>query len=132
MSEREVKYYKLLTKYYNTKMKHFDVKEDLDELEGKKVYFKMKNAEINKEIQEQLIKIRKMKEGGKGDKALKEEAKLKKKELGIAENKKKIQSILIKIEKKKSEFQKVRSEMEKSETAIKTEFSDKFTELLTE
>ena len=132
MSEREVKYYKLLAKFYHTKMKHFDVKEDLDELEGKKVYFKMKNAEINKEIQEQLIKINKMKESGKGDKALKEEAKLKKKELAIAENKKKIQSILMKLEKKKAEFQKVRSEMEKSETQIKTEFSDKFTELLTE
>ncbi len=132
MSEREVKYYKMLTKFYNTKMKNFDVKEDLDELEGKKVYFKMKNAEINKEIQEQLLKIRKMKEGGKGDKALKEEAKLKKKELAIAENKKKIQSIMTKIDKKKGEFQKVRADMEKAEREIKTEFSDKFTELLTE
>ena len=132
MSEREVKYYKLLAKFYQTKMKNFDVKEDLDELEGKKVFFKMKNAEINKEMQEQLIKIKKMKESGKADKALKDEAKLKKKELEIAENKKKIQSIIMKIEKKKTEFQKVRSDMEKSEAVLKTEFSDRFTELLTE
>ncbi|TET80207.1 MAG: hypothetical protein E3J43_02540 [Candidatus Heimdallarchaeota archaeon] len=132
MSEREVKYYKLLAKFYGTKEKFFDVKEDLDELEGKKVYFKRKNAEVNKELQEQLIKINKLKESGKGDKALKEEAKLKKKEVTIAENRSKIQSILMKIEKKKLEFQKVRAEMEKTEAQIKTEYSDKFTELLSE
>ena len=38
----------------------------------------------------------------------------------------------MKIEKKKIDFQKVRAEMEKTEGQIKTEYSDKFTELLSE
>ena len=70
MSEREIKYYKLLTKFYGTKEKFFDVKEDLDELEGKKVYFKKKNAEVNQDLQERFVKINKLRESGKGDKVL--------------------------------------------------------------
>ena len=129
MSEREINYFKLLTKFYDIKVKFFDIKEDIDEYEGKIANFQKMNSIANKERQEQLIKINKLKEDNKADKALKLEMKMKKKEVVIANNKAKISEVLKKSEKKKSEFQKVRTELENTESQLKTEFPDKFSTL---
>ena len=129
MSEREINYFKLLTKFYDIKVKFFDIKEDIDEYEGKIANFQKMNSIANKERQEQLIKINKLKEDSKADKALKLEMKMKKKEVVIANNKAKISEVLKKSEKKKSEFQKIRTELENTESQLKTEFPDKFSTL---
>ena len=129
MSEREINYYKLLAKHYGIKEKYFDIQEDIDELEGKKAYYQKQQANVNRERQELLIKVNKLRSEGKEDKALKQEMNLKKKEVNIANSKKSIQDIQKKIEKKKLEFQKTRAELEKSESQLKTDFADKFSQL---
>ncbi len=130
MSERDINYFKLLAKYYGIKEKFFDIKEDIDELEGKKAYYQKQQANVNRELQGMLLKINKLRSDGKADKALKQEMNLKKKEVNVANYKKSIQDIQNKIEKIKLEFQKTRTELEKTESQLKMEFPDKFNQHL--
>ena len=110
---------------YELKEKFFDVREDLDEDEGKKAEIQKKRAILNKQVQEQLIKINKLKEDGKVDKVLKEEMKLKKKEANIAKLKQGIQNIQKKIEKRKADLQKFEVELRKTESEINLDFPEK-------
>ena len=125
MSQREVKYFKLLAKMYEIKERFFSIREDLDEDEGDKAELQKKQANLNKQIQEQMIKINKLKEEGKTDKVLKEEMNLKKKEANIAKYKQNIQKVQRRIEKRKADLQKYEVELRKIESEINLDFPEK-------
>ena len=129
MSEREVKYYKLLAKKFKITEKVFDEKEDFIELEGDKASFQRKQAIGKAEVQEQLIKVQKLRDSGNEDKALKQEMKLKKKEAAIAKFKRTISDIQRKIDKQKLEVRKIEDELEKIESKLRSDFADKFTQM---
>jgi len=127
MSERDIKYYKKLAKKFKVKEKMFDEKEDFNELEGDKASFQRKQAEGKAEVQEQLLKIQKLRESGNEDKALKQEIKLKKKEAAIAKYKINITDNQKKMDKKKLEIRKIEDELEEIESQLRSDFADKFT-----
>ena len=129
MSERDIKYYKQLSKQYEIKEKLFDVKEDYDELEGDKAGHQKKQARANVSLVEQMIKVNKLKNDGKADKALKIEIKLKKKEAEIAKYKQTIAEIQKKMGKKKLDIRKIEAELERIESQLRSDFADKFTQM---
>lgn len=129
MSERDIKYYKQLSKQYEIKEKLFDVKEDYDELEGEKASYQKKQASANVSLIELMIKISKLKEDGKADKALKQEIKTKKKEAEIAKFKQTISVIQKKMGKKKLDIRKIEAELERIESQLRSDFADKFTQM---
>lgn len=129
MSERDIKYYKQLAKQFSVKTKLFDQKEDYNELEGAKANYQKKQAEANVSLQEQMLKVNKLKNEGNADKALKLEAKAKKKEADIAKIKHTISEIQKKIDKKKQDVRKVEDELTKLENQLKSDFADKFTQM---
>ena len=129
MSEREIKYYKKLAKKFEITEKLFEAKEDYNELEADKASAQKKQAKGNSEVQEQLMKIQKLRNDGKEDKALKQEMKTKKKESDIAQYKRDIQDIQSKIEKKKQDILKIESELQKVEAQLRSDFAEKFTQM---
>ncbi|MBY9002229.1 MAG: hypothetical protein KGD64_15015 [Candidatus Heimdallarchaeota archaeon] len=129
MSERDVKYYRQLSKQFEIKEKLFDEKEDYYELEGAKASYQQRQASDKASHSEQMIKVNKLKEEGKADKALKLEVKVKKKEAEIAKYKQTISNIQKKIDKKKLDVRKIEDELEKMESQLRTDFADKFTQM---
>jgi chromosome segregation ATPase len=129
MSEREAKYYRMLSKKFDVTEKLFEAKEDYNELEADKASVQKKQAKGNAEVEEQQLKIVKLRNDGKEDKALKQEMKLKKKESDIAQFKRDIQEIQSKIEKKKLDILKIESELQKVETQLRSDFAEKFTQM---
>lgn len=129
MSDRDIKYYKKLAKKFKVKEKLFDEKEDFNELEGDKASLQRKQAEGKAEVQEQLLKIQKLRESGNEDKALKQEMKLKKKEATITKYKKNITDIQKKMDKKKLEVRKIEDNLEEIESQLRSDFADKFTQM---
>ncbi|MHA1954209.1 MAG: hypothetical protein ACW96U_09725 [Candidatus Heimdallarchaeaceae archaeon] len=129
MSEREAKYYRMLAKKFEITEKVFEAKEDYNELEADKAEHQKKQAKGNAEVQEQLLKIQKLRNDGKEDKALKQEMKSKKKEADIAQFKRTIQEIQSKIEKKKLDILKIEGELQKVETKLRADFAEKFTQM---
>ena len=129
MTERDIKYYKQLAKQFGVKEKLFDDKEDYNELEGLKASYQKKQASARVNHHEQMIKVNKLKEEGKADKALKLEVKVKKKEAEISKFKQTISSVQSKIDKKKLDIRKIEGELEKLESELRVNFADKFTEM---